>query len=157
MRSEGIGDPGGIGVGPDLGDGIELGELAVDETGEVGGIGQGFAGLMGDFDAGEALFGLEFAEETAEVATAGGIEVGEGFVEEEEGGFGEESASEGDAGGFAAGELGRGMMETVIEAESGGDLEDLMGAGMGWGVMDAEGEVELVGDGKVREESWVLG
>lgn len=154
---EGIGDPGGSGAGPDLGGGVELDELPFLKTGEVGGIGQCFQRLMGDFDPGEAVFRLKITEQMSEVAAAWGIEMGEGFVEEEEGGFGEEGAGEGDAGGFAAGELGRSMLETLIDAEARGQFLDLLLPGVGGDVMDAEGEVELVGDREMGEEGGVLG
>lgn len=144
-------------MGPDLGDGVELDELPRFKTGEVGGIGQSLQRLMGDFDPGETVFRLEITEQMSEVASAWGIEMGEGFVEEEEAGFGEEGAGEGDAGGFAAGELGRSMLEALIDAEARGQFLDLLLPGVGGDVVDAEGEVELVGDREMGEEGGVLG
>jgi len=74
--------------------------------------------VMGDVEDGEVVILLEFAKEEAELAAEGGVEVGEWFVEEEQGGLRDEGATEGGAGSFARGKGTGCVPESVREAES---------------------------------------
>jgi hypothetical protein len=82
--------------------------------------------IVGDVDAGGAELIVEAADVDADLGAQGGVEVGEGLVEEEEGGAADDRASHGDALTLAAREgLGE-SIEEGAEAEHAGDLVDAL-------------------------------
>jgi hypothetical protein len=112
---------------------------------------------VGDVEEREVEFPLEIAEESAQVASQGGIEVGEGFVKEDESGLEDEGATDGGACGFASGEGGGEVMESRAEVES---VRHHLGTGATFVAVDAleaEGKFELFDQGQVGKEPGRLG
>ena len=62
--------------------------------------------MVGDVEEGEVEVSLEIPKESTQVASQGGVEVGEGFVEEDESGLEDEGATECGACRLTAGEGG---------------------------------------------------
>lgn len=77
--------------------GAELHDLAVLQESDFVGHGEGFFLVVGDIDGGDAGGLADIADLVAEVVAEFGVEVGEGFVEQEDGGFDDDGACEGDA------------------------------------------------------------
>ncbi len=91
--------------GQDFSGRAEGGQGALLQDGNFSGGGEGISGVVGD-DEGLDLMVREPGLELGENLVAGfGIEGGEGFVQEQEPGHRSESAGEGDALGFSAGEV----------------------------------------------------
>jgi hypothetical protein len=134
-----------------------LQEAATFDDGEVVGSRHEIGGVMGDVEEGEVEVALEIAEESAQVASQGGIEMGEGFVEEDEAGLEDERATDGGACGFAARERGGEVVETGAEVES---VRHDLGTGaalMAVDALEAEGKFELFDQGQVGKEPGRLG
>jgi hypothetical protein len=112
---------------------------------------------VGDVEDGDLVLPLGAFEELNEVGLGVFVDSGEGFVEEEDGGFGGEGSGEGDALFFATGEAGGFAVEEVGDGHFGGEFLDGGVDGVGWGFLDAEGEADLVGNGHGGEEGSVLG
>ena len=106
--------------------GLDFDDLAAAHVQGVVGEGLGEVGLVGGEDdgagAGDAVDGgygpgAEVGEEFDHVQGAGGVEVGEGLVEEEEFGVGLEDSGEGGALAHALGVLADGAGEVGVEAD----------------------------------------
>jgi hypothetical protein len=93
--------------------------------------------VVADDDDAAVVFGGEAAQQPADVASVSGVEVGGGFVGEQDGGVVGEGAGDGDALFLAAGELVGPEAEPVPEPDA---AEEVDGAGAG-GVTDGAGEV----------------
>ncbi len=83
-----------------------LQEAAAFDGGEVVRSRDEIGRMVGDVEEGEVEVSLEIPKESTQVATQGGIEVGEGFVEEDESGLEDEGATERGARRLTAGESG---------------------------------------------------
>ena len=81
-------------------------ESAAFDDGEVVGSCDEIGRVVRDVEEGEVEVALEIPQEPAQVAAQGGIEVGEGFVEEDESGLEDEGATECGACRLTAGEGG---------------------------------------------------
>jgi hypothetical protein len=118
--------------------------------------GEGLGLVVGDVEHGGAEAGVETGDFSAEREAGLGIEVGEGLVEEEQGGAANEGAAKGDALALAAGEGGG------VAVEAGGEVEELSGVadaavGFRLGEMaDLQAESEVVIDRHVGVEGMVL-
>lgn len=118
--------------------------------------GQGFDLVMSDVDHRRAETGLEPGDFGAHLEAAGGVEIGEGLVEEEQAGAADEGAAKRDALPLAAGQ-GRGpAVETSGEPE---DLRGVLHAPIGFRAgempeLQAKGQVVI--DRHVRIEGKAL-
>lgn len=137
-----------LGVGEELFGGGNFVKAAVEEEADAVGEAAGLEDVVGDDDDGGApiLVGLE--DDVFDEADVVGVEVGGGFVEEEELGLEDEGAGEGDALGFAAGEFGGGLVGEVEEAEAVEDGGDAGGVTL---MAELEAEVDVVADGAAEE------
>jgi hypothetical protein len=134
-----------------------LQHAATFDDGEVVGSRDEIGRVMGDVEEGEVEFPLEIAKESAQVASQGGIEMGEGFVEEDEARLKDQGATDGGACRFAAGECGGEVMETRAEIEA---VRHDLGAGatlVAVDALEAEGKFELFDQGQVGKEPGRLG
>lgn len=116
--------------------------------------GEDFAGVViGDENA--DLFLLEEADEVLDVGDGEGVDVGKGFVEEEERGLGDEGAGDFEAAALAAREGGGFLGAEVFEVEFLEEgVEAFFAVGTGDGFEDAE---DVVFDGKGAEDGGLLG
>ena len=116
----------------EFGAGADLGDFAVLHQGDAVGDGQGFFLIVGDVDSGESRGFADAADFGAHVVAELGVEIAEGFVEEETVGADGQGAGEGDAlllaagqsGGFAVGEFFHldqleGFLETEVSLGAG--------------------------------------
>jgi hypothetical protein len=129
-----------------------LQEAAAFDDGEVVRARDEIGRVMGDVEEGEVEVALEIPQESAQVAPEGGIEMGEGFVKEDESGLEDEGATDGGACGFAAGECGGEVMEARAEVEA---VRHDLGAGATFvavHALEAEGKFELFDQGQVGKE-----
>jgi hypothetical protein len=122
---------------------------AVDEAEDFAGV------VVGDEYADP--FGAEVADEVFEVLDGDGVDVGKGFVEEEEGGVGDEGAGDFEAAPLAARE-GRGFFARVgSEVELGEELFEALGTlGGGEGERFEDGE-DVLFDSEGAEDGGFLG
>jgi len=130
-----------------------LEQAAAFDDGEVVGSRDEIGRMVRDVEKGQVEVALEIAKESAQVAAQGGIEVGEGFVEEDESGLEDEGATEGGARRLTAGEGGGEVMESRAEVES---IRHHLGTGATFVAVDAleaEGKFELFDQRQVRKES----
>lgn len=155
--AEQVGEPGMARRAVELLGWAGLDQAAGGEGADVGGLGEEFAGVMGDVEDGEVVILLEFTEKEAELTAEGGVEVCKRFVQEEEGGLRDEGAAEGGAGRFAGGEGCGRVPESVRKAESVGHDLGPGGAIGGGEAAEAEWEFQLGLQVEVREEAGRLG
>lgn len=152
-----VGEPGRAGLAVEVEGATGLQHAATFDDGEVVGSRDEIGRVMGDVEEGEVEFPLEIAKESAQVASQGGIEMGEGFVEEDEARLKDQGATDGGACGFAAGECGWEVMETRAEIEA---VRHDLGAGatlVAVDALEAEGKFELFDQGQVGKEPGRLG
>lgn len=152
-----VGEPGRAGLAVEFEGTTGLQHAATFDDGEVVGSRDEIGRVMGDVEEREVEFPLEVAEESAQVASQGGIEVGEGFVEEDEARLKDQGAADGGACGFAAGECGGEVMEARAEVEA---VRHDLGAGatlVAVDALEAEGKFELFDQRKVGKEPGRLG
>jgi hypothetical protein len=151
------GDPRGYRTVPHLFHRPHLNQGAGVETRQMGGVGQGIEGMMGDLDEREPLFDLEFTQQSAELAASGGVEMGEWFIQEHELRLIQQCPGEGDPGGFPTGKL-RGKVSHPIPKADPVSQGHHAGSSFRWGKAgDIEGEIELTGDIQVGEQGRALG
>ncbi len=106
----------------------------------------GFHLIMGDIDHRGVEVALQGAEFDAHLATEGGVEVREGFVEEEDLGVPDDAAANGDALALAAGELAGSQAQLLGQLQDfGGAADLLLDLGLGQ-AGDAEGEGDVLED-----------
>lgn len=117
---------------------------------------EGFFLIVGDKEAGDVDFIMEFAEPAAEFFADLGIEGTEGFIEEEDFGAGGQGAGEGDALALAAGELGGVAFFHAAELDEVEEFIDAVGDFPGGVFADAEAEGDVFEDGHVLEEGVML-
>ncbi len=108
--------------------------------------------VMGDEEGGDAERALDRADLVAHRVAQLGVEIGEGFVEQQDGGADHQRAGESDALLLAAGELARAPLAEMAELDHGEPLRDLTGD-LGPGdaaLLQPEGDV--AGDGEMRKQ-----
>lgn len=110
-----------------------------------------FREVVGDVEDGDAAA----AEALDDLGFGGGVECGEGFVEQEQLRFWREGASDGDALGFSAGEACGFAVAQGLSVDEGEHFVDAVAALGGWEMAEAEGDV--LGDGAVGKERGSLG
>jgi hypothetical protein len=140
----------------DLAGGAGLLDLALVEHEHAVGEGHGLDLVVGDVDAGGAELLVLLADVDADLGAQGGVEVGEGLVEEEQLGAADDGAAHGDALALAAGEGAGEAVEEGLEAEHGGDLGDALVDEGGVGLAQLEAEGEVVADAEVGVERVAL-
>jgi hypothetical protein len=99
------GDEGVVGAFEDVHWGGELGGAALVEDGQAVAEGHGLDVVVGDVEAGDAEAALQAADLATHLDAELGIEVGEGFVKQEESRFADNGAAHGDALALTAREL----------------------------------------------------
>jgi hypothetical protein len=152
-----VGEPGRAWLAVQFKGTTGLQEAAAFDDGEVVRARDEIGRVMGDVEEGEVEVALEIPQESAQVAPEGGIEMGEGFVKEDESGLEDEGATDGGACGFAAGECGGEVMEARAEVEA---VRHDLGAGATFvavHALEAEGKFELFDQGQVGKEPGRLG
>ena len=99
---------------------------------------------------------MEFDQFCAELGAHFGVEVGEGFVEEEDPGLADNGPSHGHTLLLSAGEIPWHPGEDVFDSENGGRLVDAAGNVFRREMADAKAESEVFGNAEVRVERVVL-
>lgn len=155
--AEEVGEPGMARRAVEILGWARLDQAADGDGADVGGLGQEFAGVMGDVEDGEVVILLEFAEEETELAAKGGVEVCKRFVQEEQGGLRDEGAAQGGAGSFAGGEGSGCVPESVREAKPVGHDLGPGGAIGGGEAAEAEGQLQLGLQVEVGQQARSLG
>lgn len=142
------GDEGGVGyVGV-----VEAGdEFTVTEDGDFAGVSRD-GGLVGDHGDGLSAGDGEVAEEFADAAGVGGVEVAGGLIGEDDVGVGDEGAGDGDALLLAAGEGIRAVAEAVGEFEVGHELAGFEVGGGAVAAVEHEGEEDVFFGGERGDE-----
>jgi hypothetical protein len=107
---------------------------------------------VGDVDEGGTEAAVEVAQFGAGVEAELGIEVAEGFIEEEDAGASDDGAAEGDALALTAGEFARAAVEEGRDLEHFGDFADSPFDFCPGGFALAHAEGEVVVDGHVGVE-----
>ena len=115
--SEKTGDEAGGGGKVHFAGGADLLNFPFVHDGDLIGEGEGFFLIVGDEKERDAETFLELFELDADAFAEGGVEGGEGFVEEEEFGFDDEGAGEGGALFFTAGEISGEAVAFFLEAD----------------------------------------
>ena len=111
----------------------------------------GFVLVVGDADGGGAALAEDGADFGAELFPEAGVEAGEGFVHQDEGGFGGEGAGEGDALLLAAGEL------VGVAGFVSGEADHSQGCGGEFAAaVFGDAESDIAGDGEVGEQGAFL-
>lgn len=152
-----IREPWRAGVAIEVEGASRLQEAAAFDRGDVVGSRNQVSRVVRDVEEGEVEVALEIAEESAQVSAEGGIEVGEGFVEEEEVGLEDQGTTDGRACGLAARKRGGEMMESWAEIKP---VPHDLGSGaplVSVEALEAEGKLELLDEGQVGKESGGLG
>lgn len=117
-----------VGVLLELFEGALCRDFAVQEEEAVLGDLAGAVHVVGDDDAGDAEFFAEFVDELVDAIGADGIEAGGGFVVEDDAGFEDDGAGEGNALALAAGELSGEFVLDSIEIDKFEGVMDLVAA-----------------------------
>ena len=150
------GDEGVRGPVIDIQRGVDLLDDAVLHNADAVAHGHGLDLVVRDVDHGGAEAGMELVDFGAHLDAHLGVEVGERFVEEEDGGLADDGAADGDALALAAGEGLRLAFEVVADAE---DIRGLQHALVDLGLRELaelEAEREVFIDRHVRIEGVVL-
>ncbi|MFM1944065.1 MAG: hypothetical protein RI897_3047 [Verrucomicrobiota bacterium] len=126
-------------MGLELLGGADLEQASMLEDGDSGLGGECVLWGVGDEQRGEPGFLLELQDGGAELSSERGVEVGEGFIEEEDGGLADEGFGEGGALLFAAGDLAGELVEEWGEFEFGCEVLDAVGDFVAGDFLDFEG------------------
>lgn len=137
----------------DLQWGALLFDSSVVEYDQSVGEGHGFDLVVGDVQHGGAQGGVEFLDFYTDLSAQGGVEVGQGFIEQEQTGSTGDGASHGDSLSLASGQLSGIAFEQVFQAQHAGDFFDAGADGFGRFAPEFESEGQVVAYGKM----WVKG
>ena len=151
-----IGDEAGFGLGVDLRRGADLGDFAVVEHGEAVGHRQRFVLVVGDEDEGDAKALLQGFQLVLHGLAEFEVERTEGFIQQQDFGFIDQSAGEGDALALAAGKLAGLAAAVGVEMDEG---EHFLGLGIALGAghaFDHQAVGDVVADVHVREQGVIL-
>jgi hypothetical protein len=113
-------------------------------------------GVMSHEQGGEPGFLLEVEDGVAELAAERGVQVGEGFIEEEDIGLADEGFGESGALLFSAGELAGESIQEWCDFELGGEGFDAVEDFGAVESLDFDGQLEVAGDGEVGKEGGSL-
>ncbi len=155
-RTDEAGDEGIGGAFEDLHGGGELGGVALVENEQSVAEGHGLYLVVGDVEAGDTEAALQAADLAAHLDAKLGIEVGEGFVEQEEPGLADDGAAHGDALALAAGELAGLAGEERADFELVGRLFDAAADFRAGKAANTQAVGHVVEHGHVRIERIVL-
>ena len=111
---------------------------------------------MADDDDAAAVFGGEAAQEPGDLASVSGVEVGGGFVGEQDGGVVGEGAGDGDALLLAAGELVGPEPEAVAEPDAVEKVGGAVAGGVAGGAGEVAGELDVLAGAERGEQVEVL-
>ena len=131
-------------------------QRAIAEEGNAGAHGHGLRLIVRDIDDGGLETLVEFDQFGAELGAHFGVEVGEGFVEEEDTGLPDDGAPYGDALLLSAGEIPWHPSEEFFDAENGSSFVDAAGNVVRREMTYAKAESEVFGNAEVRVEGVIL-
>lgn len=140
------------GGGEEIGGRADLAEAAGEHDYDAIGEAEGFIAVVGDEDGSDAGVADDGGEVIDESGAGGGVEGGEGLVEEQQFRLQGEGASEGDALGLAAREIAGVAIGEVIDAEAGQPAQRPLpppGAGH---LVQRQGGLQVLADGGAQEE-----